>query len=64
MPCTCRQPAFCERYHGLPASPDEMLALLPKATDRAALYEAYNNAKSGDERVDAFRALTFPFNSY
>ena len=68
IPCTCSQPAFCERYHGLPMATTEFVALLPshrasmERTER--LLVAYYAAKTGEERVDAFRRLTAPFNSY
>jgi len=68
VPCTCCAPEFCQRYHGLPMPPNEFRALLPStarlATERARLYAAYDAAKDGDARVEAFRRLTAPFNSY
>jgi hypothetical protein len=65
LPCTCCAPAFCPRYHGLPASPEVLASKLgTKDSNRDALYAAYRAARTGEERVDAFRALTYPFNSY
>lgn len=69
IPCTCSR-VDCERYHGLPMPTAEFIAQLPLfgatngSSERDRLYEAYDNAPSGEERVEAFRRLTAPFNSY
>lgn len=69
IPCTCCD-VHCQRYHGLPMPTAEFIGMLSlygssdDAWGRARLYDAYDSAPSGEERVEAFRRLTAPFNSY
>lgn len=66
IPCTCSMPHFCNRYHGLPES-----TLKEKLNpQREALYAEYNRLYpftdmiNSSRRVDVFRALLAPFNTY